>query len=442
MSAQSMDDDIIEVKLSKGSLAALAKAMGGSGGGLAGGKGKGGIGGLAGIAGKGLTMLGGIGIAIGAILGSVKALTGSSPMLKQMFKLMNFGIMMIFRPIGDFIGFMLRPILVMLLRNFIIPWYKDAMPIMQSMGAIFGSSIATDLMNFFKNPEQVIADGLQSLLTGTGETLTSMLDGTFDWTQLGIDLLAVLKTVFVDWSPLVQIGKIFGDAVKLVDWSSVDGVFSGVGAAFDTAVQKAWDDAWNGLAWELSFFLNDITKAWDDAWEGISWELSFIWNDITKKWDDAIDALSWELSFIWNDIETWFEKGLAGIDVDWDGIWDTIMDWLNPLTDSSSKNKNDNDKTGNFMFDEGSPGESYWNPLTWGSGGHITEPIAGIGKSGQQYLMGESGNETVVPDDQLGGGGITLNISVGNISSEGDMRNFESRVMEVLENANSRRGRV
>jgi hypothetical protein len=56
--------------------------------------------------------------------------------------------------------------------------------------------------------------------------------------------------------------------------------------------------------------------------------------------------------------------------------------------------------------------------------------------------MGESGNETVVPDDQLGGGGITLNISVGNISSEGDMRNFESRVMEVLENANSRRGRV
>ena len=437
-----MDDDIIEVKLSKGSIAALAKAMGGSGGGLAGGKGKGGIGGIAGIAGKGLTMLGGIGIAIGAILGSVKALTGSSPMLKQMFKLMNFGIMMIFRPIGDFIGFMLRPILVMLLRNFIIPWYKDAMPIMRSMGSIFGSSMATGLVNFFKNPEQVIADGLQALLTGTGETLTSMLDGTFDWAKLGEDLLAGWLLLFRDLNPAYHIIKILKGSLEKMDWNAVDGVFSGVGSAFSTAVTKAWDDAWNGLTWEISFFFNDITKAWDDAWAGISWELSFIWNDITKKWDDAIDALSWELTFIWNDIETWFEKGLAGINVDWDGIWDTIMDWLNPLTDSSSKNKNDNDKTGNFMFDEGSPGESYWNPLTWGSGGHITEPIAGIGKSGQQYLMGESGNETVVPDDQLGGGGITLNISVGNISSEGDMRNFESRVMEVLENANSRRGRV
>ena len=46
--------------------------------------------------------------------------------------------------------------------------------------------------------------------------------------------------------------------------------------------------------------------------------------------------------------------------------------------------------------------------MTWANGGHITEPIAGIGKSGQQYLMGEAGNETVIPDSQLGKNGIIV----------------------------------
>ena len=440
MSTMMSDDDIIEVKLSKGSIASLAKAMGGGGkgGGLLGGKG--GKGGLAGIAGKGMLLLGGIGVAIGAILGAVKAISGSSPMLKQMFKLMNFGIMMIFRPIGDFIGFMLRPILVMLLRNFIIPFYKDVMPVMQTLGTMFGGSIAQQLGDFFRNPEQVIADGLQALLTGTGEVLTSMFDGTFDWATFSTDLLSTLKTVFVDWNPLVQIGKILGTAFTLVDWDSVDGVFSGVGDSFNTAVQKAWDDAWNGLAWEISFFFNDITKAWDDAIDALSWNLYFIIGSITTAWNNAISGVTWELSFIWNDIVTWFEEGLAGIDIDWDKIWQTIMDWLNPFSDSSSSKQ---DEPGGSQNDDKGYRDNRRTPQAFGNGGHITEPILGFGKSGQKYIMGESGNETVVPDGQLGqGGGITLNISVGNISSEGDMRNFESRVMEVLENANSRRGRV
>ena len=76
-------------------------------------------------------------------------------------------------------------------------------------------------------------------------------------------------------------------------------------------------------------------------------------------------------------------------------------------------------------------------------GGQINEPIMGIGRSGQMYSFGENGSETVTPNGQSGGGsGVTLNISVGNISSEGDMRNFETRVMDILENANSRRGRL
>jgi hypothetical protein len=442
MSAQSMDDDIIEVKLSKGSLAALAKAMGGGG---KGGKGKGSIGGLAGIAGKGMLLLGGIGVAIGAILGAVKAISGSSPMLKQMFKLMNFGIMMIFRPIGDFIGFMLRPILVMLLRNFIIPWYKDAMPIMQSMGAIFGSSMATDLINFFKHPEQVIADGLQSLLTGTAETVTSMLNGTFDWATFSTDLLATLKTVFVDWNPLVQIGAVLGRAFAQVDWDSVDGVFSGVGAAFNTAVQKAWDDAWNGLAWEISFFFNDIEKAWDDYWDGVAWNFYFMWTGIEKWFTDGLGTVVAKWYKFWTWVGDWVYRGIDGISASWNSMWKWVKDWIYNGIQSISSSWNDiwgwlKDWIWNGL---NAAGHSLGSIFGYADGGQINEPIIGMGKSGQMYSFGEEGSETVIPHgESSGGGGITLNISVGNISSEGDMRNFETRVMEVLENANSRRGRV
>ena len=60
---------------------------------------------------SGLGKLGIITGLVGIVVGMVKLLVGSSPMLKSILKLFNFGIMLILRPIGDFIGFMLRPII-------------------------------------------------------------------------------------------------------------------------------------------------------------------------------------------------------------------------------------------------------------------------------------------------------------------------------------------
>ena len=440
MSAQSFDDDIIEVKLSKGSIAALSKAMGGGGkgGGLLGMKGGGKMGGLAGIAGKGLSILGGIGIAIGAILGSVKALTGSSPMLKQMFKLMNFGIMMIFRPIGDFIGFLLRPILVMLLRNFIIPWYTDVMPIMRTLGMVFGGSLAKDLVGFFQNPTQVIADGIAGLFGGITTTINSMLDGTYDWDALSEKLWTAVKAtiasiplvVFVkfimqiiekmDLSKLagsfVETGNNIKKAIK--DWfiTGMDNLKGGLGFIWE-AIKAKWETTIQNVKWELSFIWNDIQTKWDTAIQNVKWELSFIWNDIVKKWNNAINGLTWEFKFIWDGIVTWFEEGLASIDIDWDKIWKTIMDWLNPFSDNSSSSQEQSFDSGNGYR------ENLRVPSSFGNKESSSEGIVPYGQSGQDT-------------------GVTLNISVGNIASEGDMQNFETRVLEVLENANSRRGRV
>ena len=88
---------------------------------------------------RGMAMAG-LGIAGVALLTKAfrKALD-SSPMLKQMAKLLDFGVMLVLRPIGDFFGFLFRPILILLLRKFIIPFYQEYMPLMRKLGGDIGN---------------------------------------------------------------------------------------------------------------------------------------------------------------------------------------------------------------------------------------------------------------------------------------------------------------
>ena len=63
---------------------------------------------------KGMMMAGGALMGAGIMKKAISLGIESSPMMQQMLKLWKFGIMMIFRPIGDFFGFFLSPIFVML----------------------------------------------------------------------------------------------------------------------------------------------------------------------------------------------------------------------------------------------------------------------------------------------------------------------------------------
>jgi hypothetical protein len=121
--------------------------------------------------GKNLAKLGIIATGVVGILALTKKLTGmlvdSSPMLKQMLKLFNFSIMLIFRPIGDFIGFLLRPIMVMFLRKFIVPWYSTAMPVVTKVGTFIGDFVAK-LMG---------EDGIVGMATSLGVIATAVGSG-------------------------------------------------------------------------------------------------------------------------------------------------------------------------------------------------------------------------------------------------------------------------
>jgi hypothetical protein len=92
---------------------------------------------------KNILHLGAIALGTAGLLTATKKLIDivkeSSPMLNNIFKLLNYSILLIFRPIGDFIGFLLRPVIILLLRKFIIPWFKDVYPVMKKLGTTIGN---------------------------------------------------------------------------------------------------------------------------------------------------------------------------------------------------------------------------------------------------------------------------------------------------------------
>jgi len=86
----------------------------------------------------------GIGVGVAGIFMSiiVKAFS-ASPLFAAMMKLMKFMVTLILMPIGTFFGALLRPILIMLLRKFIVPMYSKWMPAAITMGTELGEWIAS-----------------------------------------------------------------------------------------------------------------------------------------------------------------------------------------------------------------------------------------------------------------------------------------------------------
>ena len=120
--------------------------------------------------GKGMKAAGAIGLGALGLASLAKkgfqALVEASPMLKQMMKMLNFGVMMILRPIGDFFGFFLRPIFVYLLRKFIIPFYQTYLPMMQQMGMDLGETVVGWLMAIGKAMNWLM--GIEQKQAGSG----------------------------------------------------------------------------------------------------------------------------------------------------------------------------------------------------------------------------------------------------------------------------------
>jgi len=114
--------------------------------------------------------LAGIAAGIAGAAGFGKMIIDSSPVLKAMLKLLNVGIMLILRPIGDFIGFMLRPMLIEFVRKVAIPAYRSGAQLAKKWGTKFGEA----MINFFGDPIGTIVEAIR---LGTAGVLSEAADG-------------------------------------------------------------------------------------------------------------------------------------------------------------------------------------------------------------------------------------------------------------------------
>jgi hypothetical protein len=224
-----------------------------------------------------ISKLGIIAIGVGSLVGLVSKISGmmvdSSPMLKGMLKLLNYSIMLILRPIGDFFGFFLRPYIIYFLRSVALPFYKQMRPVMQALGTMLG-------VDFLKRQSEIDSieskasweegfthsDGMKNLekyLLNIGSMFSIFDDGSqYENTKEGI---AALKGAFTALNgltlPTIDLSYIKTGledvAVPTIDLNGIqtkidDAItaigsfdFSEIFTTLETRFGKIFDDLWN-----------------------------------------------------------------------------------------------------------------------------------------------------------------------------------------------------
>ena len=124
----------------------------------------------------------------------------ASPMLQQMLKLFNYSVMLILRPIGDFFGFFLRPLVVYFLRTIALPFYRQWRPIMIGLASWLGQQALENLDSNRKGGEAILAGDWDTVVEES-EKGTEKLQNDLAW------LYTTLETAIrsVDWSPLTDL---------------------------------------------------------------------------------------------------------------------------------------------------------------------------------------------------------------------------------------------
>ena len=336
----------------------------------------------------------------------LKKALSASPMFQQMMKLLNFGIMMVLRPIGDFFGFLFRPILIMLLRKFIIPWYTKMYPFMMKMGDLIGNklsgafeALATgDVVGAFAilfegvDFKKILGDAFAGIHTWIEET---------DWDKVWDDLVAGLLAFGTGiWDYIIKpIGEAIYEELSKVNW----------GAAI-------WDTIKAVLpVFAVADFIAGMFGIGNNKW--------------FNEWGRAVGD--------------WIRDGFKNATVSFTTFFEEIKQeilkkmGLGFLIDDK---KSETDKEPSIF------GTSNYTPTTGGSprmhGGLIEEPIMGIGRSGRRYMFGEAGTEVVTPMNEISGSGsITINIQ--NMSgTQQDLNNLRQVILDVVQESSARRGRA
>lgn len=108
----------------------------------------------------------------------IKKAMEASPMLQQMLKIMNVAMTLFLRPIGDFIGGMLKPIMLFFLREVAVPMLAKGKGMIK-MGETFGKQV----LGFLLKPVETIQHAIQAAIhwdAGVRE-ISAKFDGIKEW---------------------------------------------------------------------------------------------------------------------------------------------------------------------------------------------------------------------------------------------------------------------
>tara|TARA_R110002020_G_scaffold128446_1_gene287907 strand:- start:5007 stop:6653 length:1647 start_codon:yes stop_codon:yes gene_type:complete len=348
----------------------------------------------------------------GILLKVLKMAFDASPMFQQIQKLLKFGIMMVLRPIGDFFGFIMRPIMIMLLRKFIIPWYTKMYPQMMKWGTEIGTKLA---------------GALGALADGDVGGAFAALWGDVDWGDL---VWKVLKLVI---TPIA-----IGDLIFGVMGEGDNSGFNAMGQAIKkwyeegiASITPQWNEYWTDVKKWFGDGLDSITAQWNTIFYSILGWLGVGLTKVTSSWNSMFDK-----------VKDWIGDGLKGITNNWSDMFWVVYHWLkNGLAGIGTSFMNLGGLITGAIENAANLDLNGNGTIGMADGGQINEHILGIGKSGQIYEFGERGSETVTPNSGGGSGGITINIQ--NMSaSQQDLNNLRQTILDVVQEANSRRGRI
>ena len=340
MSAESQNV-VLEFKIQDSSLAKLKQIMsgestgGGKGGDQSGGGAKG-IGKLQGAFNKGslgqIAKLSGIALGVIGVIGLVKKITSmmitASPMLQSMLKLFNTSVLFILRPIGDFIGFLLRPMMIYFLRTIAIPWYRKMTPLMR----MWGTDLGTGLVSFIKDPFTKLSEALE------GTSWANLITAVGGWFT-GVGIVAILQNILgaigikdVDSATTFILGAEFKD---MIFQAGVDAAEYWRQAGRDSAAY------WRDMGTEAG---NTIRQAGVDAaawWRALGQSTGDVFRNAGKAVGDAIFDLGVSFGFWWtglqSDLTTIGNNISEGIGVVFDGInqaWNNLIPSIESAVDT------------------------------------------------------------------------------------------------------------
>lgn len=248
-------------------------------------------------------------------VGSLIALiVHSSPALQGTLRLIQRSVELFIKPISDFIAFMLRPIVVALLVNFIIPFYRYVYPFFRDYGKRIGEffagyidretvfDVGQKISEFFENLGKGIIDFFVPLksaegFTGFNENLQSgvgELIGFFSSIRQNIQVLILPAWLsFISfWNKIINwFSGGFVEAINL-GFGALVGLFSSIKQWFEVLIVNAW----------LGF-----VSFWFNVAGGIASVLEPVWSALVALFNYINEGIE-QLKSIWDAIKSFFES--------------------------------------------------------------------------------------------------------------------------------------